>query len=772
MQFTVLPVRSTLPPARPGEAYLVTDSWDDFHFKTTFGLFCPKEAGDGFHNIGLVKIGQFGMTAPSRTPIPQSFASLDTTFFSLGQSDGYYEKLWELSAETQRMVLNALKDASIDQELFARSQGEPVMQNSLLRSLADSYFLAQRWGRGMISPATQVITEVTRRRLFDALSAAPFTWSGSLNEIAFLSRLYDLDRLRSFDTRFATAKGDIVQHRYNNPEDWDDDWVFTDSRFGLADGPDDALLRFLTEMIHPAVRTNSNEVEYLLGLINDTLAPDGYKLSPASVVSGYPVYEARRTSPRPGDTAVPFVPSAAAASVPSPLLGTHGNSTSARYVAIRAQARGERTDYKRSRLPHPDSNQADVFDSTHKATGTRVAVKQLHGQHPPEGRAARMRREIEVGVALDGHPHTMPILDRGADFTWFVMPWAEGTAEDHQSELQNPERLRILVDALTSALEPAHKSGWIHRDIKPPNILLLDGQWVLADWGAVRRPPGQTTKIGRTRLGIGTEGFAAPETYAAAQERPHPASDIYSVGRVIAWALTGQIPAPNLPLLPAPGPWRNIVRAATHHDPAKRPQSVDELVALIDREHRTVPEDPHPRSTSLLQQANNNVTGAAEALLTLLTDHADDYELYVEVLPELRVSQAHSALTRDPSRAQVVLQALATHVDGDDAHIVQFGQANRVARWLCEVAGRAATHRQWDLLEEATQAMCIWDSAWDQWNAQELIGRWLGGLQGDAAAAVAGILSQNADSANHFAHLADSRSVDSRIRRAVRSAQP
>ncbi|MEV6203228.1 phosphotransferase [Streptomyces sp. NPDC051771] len=665
---------------------------------------------------------------------------------------------------------------SLGQERFGFAGRIPVEVHTL--GLDDFYAAARstatrRWGRGVNSPARQAITEVTRRRLFDALKAAPSTWSGSLDEIAFLGRLYDLGSLPSFDPRFTTAEEDIVQHRFNNPEDWEDDWVFTDNRFRLADGPDAALLRFLAEMIHPAVRTDSNEVEYLLALINDALAPDGYQLRPASVISGYPVYEARRTSTRAGGpAAAPTLFTTSLSGLAAAVPATSAHSAPDAYATVREQAKGDRSDYNRARLPHPDSNQADVFDSTHKATGTRVAVKQLHGKYPPEGRGARMRREIEVGIALNGHPHTMPILDHGSDFTWFAMPWADGTAEEHQAELQDTGSLRALIDALTSALGAAHQSGWIHRDIKPSNILLLDGRWVLADWGAVRRPPGQTTKVGRTRLGIGTEGFTAPEIFTTNQGTPQATSDIYGVGRVIAWAVTGQIPAPNLPLLPAtPGPWRSIVRAATQQDPSRRPQNIGELVALIERELTAIPESPHVRATSLVQKAIVNLMGAADALLTLLTDHADDYELYVDVLTQLPVSQAYSALTRDPSRAQTVLQVLADYVDGDDTHKVQFGQANQVAKWLCQIAEQAATQQQWDLLDEATQTMCIWDGAWDQWNAQERISPWLASLQGDAAAAVAGILRQYPDSAGHFSHLAHSRIVDSRIRQAVKLSQ-
>jgi hypothetical protein len=246
------------------------------------------------------------------------------------------------------------------------------------------------------------ITDVTRRRLFDALRNAGADWSGSLDEVAFLRRLYDLDRLESFDPRFATAKEDIVQHRYNNPDDWEDDWVFDDRRFGLADGPDEALLRFLAEMIHPAVRTDTDEVERLLALIDDTLALDGYKLAPARTVSGYPVYEARRI-PTHHRTAL----QGAAATPPQAGALPRADHTQAggtAYDAVRHSAHGERRDYACPREPVPDGGQADVFRATHKPTGTTVALKKLHQKYPAERQVARMRREIEIGQLLDGHP--------------------------------------------------------------------------------------------------------------------------------------------------------------------------------------------------------------------------------------------------------------------------------------------------------------------------------------------------------------------------------
>jgi AbiJ N-terminal domain 3 len=108
-------------------------------------------------------------------------------------------------------------------------------------------------GEAPISTATR-ITDVTRRRLVDGLAQRRTVWSGALDEVDFLGRLYDLDALPSDDRRFASAGRDIFQHRVLNSQDWDDDWIFHDSRFGLMDD-DDALLRFLAEMLNPYVRT-------------------------------------------------------------------------------------------------------------------------------------------------------------------------------------------------------------------------------------------------------------------------------------------------------------------------------------------------------------------------------------------------------------------------------------------------------------------------------------------------------------------------------------
>ncbi|MGW4728701.1 AbiJ-related protein [Streptomyces shenzhenensis] len=97
---------------------------------------------------------------------------------------------------------------------------------------------------------------MTRRDIFDYLRGEGGTWWGRLDEIDFLEDLYDLDGLASTDSRLTTARGDIVQHRVNNPLDWPDDWVFEDPRFQLLDGPDEVLLAFLARQRYNPTSTS------------------------------------------------------------------------------------------------------------------------------------------------------------------------------------------------------------------------------------------------------------------------------------------------------------------------------------------------------------------------------------------------------------------------------------------------------------------------------------------------------------------------------------
>lgn len=138
------------------------------------------------------------------------------------------------------------------------------------------------------------ITDVTYRDIRRALRREGIWWAGDLEETEFLDRLFNLSSMPSTDSRFKDACGDIWQHRINNPQDWDDEWVFDDERFQLADGPDETLLTFLAEMVHPVVRGDREQAQKCVRVLNELLAPDGWALVETSRISGRPVYSAQR----------------------------------------------------------------------------------------------------------------------------------------------------------------------------------------------------------------------------------------------------------------------------------------------------------------------------------------------------------------------------------------------------------------------------------------------------------------------------------------------
>ena len=253
------------------------------------------------------------------------------------------------------------------------------------------------------------------------------------------------------------------------------------------------------------------------------------------------------------------------------------------YDPVRRAAQGRREDYKLQARPIDRGGQAEVFPAQHKPTGIAVAFKRATSSAPRA--RARMRREIEAAQLFGANPHVMPVLDNSDVYAWFTMPLAGDTAETLRVQLAEDTNLRELVTAVCAGLGPAHEAGWVHRDLKPSNLLLLDGRWTVADWGLTRRPRGQTTDPDRTRAGapFGTDGWAAPELSTDAHSAG-PQADIYSIGQIIGWAVTGQQPLANIPLIPDGSPWREVVTAATHFDPAHRPATIDDLELLIGRE--------------------------------------------------------------------------------------------------------------------------------------------------------------------------------------------
>ena len=133
------------------------------------------------------------------------------------------------------------------------------------------------------------ISQNSRKEIADELGLMSNSYSGKLDEPDFLNRLYDLRQMSSRDTRYRNAYDDIYQHMVMN-RDWNNNWVFTDTRLNLMHCDDTTYLNFLAETLHPVVVTSDKARSELLALYNRVLGPAGYELLPTREIQGQPIY--------------------------------------------------------------------------------------------------------------------------------------------------------------------------------------------------------------------------------------------------------------------------------------------------------------------------------------------------------------------------------------------------------------------------------------------------------------------------------------------------
>src|SRR5436309_3245857 len=176
----------------------------------------------------------------------------------------------------------------------------------------------------------------------------------------------------------------------------------------------------------------------------------------------------------------------------------------------------------------------------------QVAIKVLRPDVAAAIGAERFLREIAIAARLT-HPHVLPLIDSGqADGSlYYVMPYVRG--ETLRERLVREQRF-ALKDALRIArevgagLDYAHREGFVHRDVKPENVLLADGHAVLADFGIARaifQAGGEhVTEVG---LAIGTPEYMSPEQ-AAGDRELDGRCDVYALACVVYEMLAGDPP--------------------------------------------------------------------------------------------------------------------------------------------------------------------------------------------------------------------------------------
>jgi beta-lactam-binding protein with PASTA domain len=244
---------------------------------------------------------------------------------------------------------------------------------------------------------------------------------------------------------------------------------------------------------------------------------------------------------------------------------------------------------------------ADVFLADDQQLGRKVALKLLHRRFAEDGAfVERFRREAQAAAGLQ-HPNVVSVYDRGSvEGTYYIaMEYLPGVTLKELIRREAPlDPVRAIDIALQvlAAAGFAHRSGVIHRDIKPHNVIVDEqGHAKVTDFGIARAGASDMTETGSI---MGTAQYLSPEQ--AQGHAVSPASDIYSVGVMLFEMLSGRVPfegdspvtialkhvsepPPALRSLnrAVPVALEQVVLWALVKDPAGRPQSAEELAGAL-----------------------------------------------------------------------------------------------------------------------------------------------------------------------------------------------
>ena len=176
----------------------------------------------------------------------------------------------------------------------------------------------------------------------------------------------------------------------------------------------------------------------------------------------------------------------------------------------------------------------------------KVAIKILRQDISISVGAERFLREIGIAARLS-HPHIVPLIDSGQSegLLYYVSPFVAGGSLrdrlDRERRLPVEDAVRIASEVGTG-LDYAHRNGFVHRDVKPENILFADDHALLADFGIahVASAPG-VEPITKSGVALGTPEYMSPEQ-AAGDDEVGVSTDIYALACVVYEMLAGHPP--------------------------------------------------------------------------------------------------------------------------------------------------------------------------------------------------------------------------------------
>lgn len=220
--------------------------------------------------------------------------------------------------------------------------------------------------------------------------------------------------------------------------------------------------------------------------------------------------------------------------------------------------------------PLAPGGMAEVFRARDQRTGDIVFLKRVRRDSTD---IDALKRELDIYQKLQwqGCEHVMQVygFERDDEYEALITELADGgDLEGHVQaaggKLAPKEALAIAL-AVTDGLADLHGVNVVHRDIKPQNVLRSGGRWKITDFGIAKN---RDQYGGKTFQGAGTKLYAAPEQMLGTVA--HPSADVYSLGKLIAFLVTGVPMASKVP--DAPAGLRELLEQMTKEDAEGRPE--------------------------------------------------------------------------------------------------------------------------------------------------------------------------------------------------------
>ena len=249
---------------------------------------------------------------------------------------------------------------------------------------------------------------------------------------------------------------------------------------------------------------------------------------------------------------------------------------------------------------------AEVYLARDQMLDRPVAIKVLYPEFAADPAfVERFRREAQAAANLN-HPSIVGVYDGGTygGTNFIVLEYVRGrTLAEELAEVGRlaPDRVAEVGAAIAGALSFAHRSGVVHRDVKPGNVLIsTQGEVKVTDFGIARAAANAEDNLTQVGAVMGTATYFSPEQ---AQGRPvDPRSDLYSLGVVLYELLVGRppftaetplavayqhvqdpVPSPRAANPAVPAGLDAIVVRLLQKDPAGRYESADALRADLQR---------------------------------------------------------------------------------------------------------------------------------------------------------------------------------------------